>query len=120
MTTARDIVTAALDPVSRLRAAEQRLRDVAGAATPGPWVSSPDGVYWIAEGPIVDIASDVVEEDARYIAALAPPVALALADWLAHEIRDALWYEQEGYGPADDAVGTHSLAVADAVLGSES
>lgn len=78
----------------RLREAAKVLRARAGAATPGPWdthMHSPDmsGRHGIAvRGPrslgpgghVID--SRMTSDNAAYIAAMSPPVALAMADVL--------------------------------------
>lgn len=103
----------------RLRSAATRLREVAGAATPGPWEAIPDGPGdWPVEGggnylchsPDDGVRGGHDEGDATYIAMMHPPVALALADWLddtANEVESHATYSPD------------ALRVADAVLGGE-
>jgi hypothetical protein len=88
-------VSAAAD----LRGAAARVRALAEAATGGPWfgVTGPGGYpneLRTGEGPdaglpvlfdphhLVGTAHYMRGTDAHYIAAMSPPVALALADWL--------------------------------------
>jgi hypothetical protein len=69
-----------------LRRAAAKLREHTKAALPGPWEaieSSPEEApgVWLARH--ADVGVDVDRDgDARYIALMHPPVALALADWL--------------------------------------
>ena len=64
----------------------KKLREVAEAATPGPWVNGVDTVYY--EGCVTLATSRVgtdpkfFRKDAAYIAALNPQTALALLDRL--------------------------------------
>lgn len=102
-------------PTETLRAAAARLRQVAGAATPGPWqyvIEAPCGT--VIEYAYVEAGDDLVADcgaaddaettaDARYIATMHPGVAVALARWLDAE---AVW-GAKGY----------ALNVARAVLG---
>ena len=111
-------MTDQMTPAERLRAAATRLREVAGAAPPGPWRYAEHGNP--VDGPTeVWVTSPVSEEPmlaggydsfSGYAAALAammgPPVTLALADWLDETAR---WVP----------VMEEPLAVADAVLGGE-
>lgn len=116
----------------RLREAAALLRERAEAATPGPWAAdvwpvrkrSPqtgrlltidpadgtqgtvdliptDGVYGVMEGA-----------DAVYIALMAPPVALALADWL-----DQAAIHVSGGSLRAHPMSTRAITVADAILG---
>lgn len=95
----------------RLREAATKLREAAEAATPGPWRSGKSGDIdagqfdtVIGRGPVECMAycyggsstieGDRLDEDRAYIALMAPPVALALADLL-EEV--AAWRE-EGLG----------------------
>lgn len=100
-----------MTPVERLRAAEQRLRDVAGAATPGPWTVDGRSIWGAKDGHrwIVADTQRATTEDRAYIATLAPPVALALADWLDDMVENAQYDSQPAYLNA-------ALNVADAVL----
>jgi hypothetical protein len=92
-----------------LRRAAERLREVAGKATPGPWRDSTvDGNRYgalVADQPHPDrpnpasggwgwdegyggclIGESLMRADRAYIATVHPGVALALADWLDLEI----------------------------------
>jgi len=62
-----------------LLAAASRLRELANAATPGPWIASAGQVDGAGT-----VFSDgyALPNDLTFIAAMSPPVALALADWL--------------------------------------
>ena len=105
-----------MTPAERLRAAATRLREVSGAATPGPWEACegdpnafgfrPSVIFMAERGH--DAAEIENSGDAAYIAMMHPPVALALADWLTKEATLS-----EGFTPRA------ALAVADAVLGGE-
>jgi hypothetical protein len=90
------------EPSAELRAAAQRLRTLAEAATPGPWAIWRDldhqGFYAVGdragvlnEGETAEqcntVAHIYVEEDATFIAAMHPGVALALAKVLEREAR---------------------------------
>lgn len=64
-----------------LRRAAVKLREHAEKASRAPWVAHDDGLVW------PDRLGDPVSgseqlDDAKYIAMLHPPVALALAHWL--------------------------------------
>lgn len=104
-----------MTPVDELCAAATLLRERANAATPGPWREE----YSAASGPcVIDAESynclDSVARmthyraslDARYVALMHPPVALALADWLEDEA-------VRGLGRPDNVA---AYAVARAVL----
>lgn len=78
-------------PADEIRTAAAHLRALATAATPGPWttdssipyghrVGSSDEADWVAWTG--EHGEDGSQADAAYIAAMGPPVALALADWL--------------------------------------
>jgi hypothetical protein len=91
-------VTTTPDPAAELRAAANRLRELAGAATPGRWRTSPGnkvsenvmargrlvidggGQSW-PDGKSV-VYGAALTADAEYIAGMHPGVALTLADWL--------------------------------------
>ena len=106
-------------PADELRAAAEKLRALADAATPGPWEQTGIGDYgWTVTTPGTHVAetddSDRGRADADWIAAMHPGVGLALADWL-----DLAATE---YDPAADVQETDrshdaALAVARAVLG---
>ena len=80
-----------MTPAERLRAAATRLREVAGDATPGPWVAGVRCVWGLHSDDEIVVDGDdgdggvLREADADYIAMMHPPVALALADWLDSE-----------------------------------
>lgn len=110
----------------RLRDAATKLREVAEAATPGPWEAvvgmydSECGQYEGAQIPTVteDVSDYYIGtvpplevDDARFIATMHPPVALALADWLDYEV---MRYELLDLPVPNIA---RSLAVADTILG---
>lgn len=76
-----------------LRTAVRQLREVADATTSGRWV-----IGWHRDGYPVAIDSnngyddvvhgdhvEITDADARYIAGMDPPVALAVANWLETE-----------------------------------
>ena len=108
-------MTDQMTPAERLRAAATRLREVAGAATPGPWFLDKGGDTGVYTAPrpspsSEDIAWSHSPDVEAYIVAMHPPVALALADWLddtANEVESHATYSP------------NALAVADAVLGGE-
>ena len=102
-----------MSAAERLREAATRLREVAGAATPGPWEVIGGGEY--LQGPGILVGGGVgstTAADADCIAMMHPPVALALADWL-DAVADDYSIAQYGYW------SVRALAVADAVLGGE-
>jgi hypothetical protein len=85
-----------LTPAAELRAAAERLRQAATAATPGPWhvtVCGPndDDAYVVSPSRPVVIAEEPAgaggQRDAAFIAAMHPGVALALAEWLEQTVR---------------------------------
>ena len=120
-----------MSPDERLRAAAARLREVAGAATPGPWerqekwaliYSGSDAVVHAFYAGVCECCGEGIEdnaqalasvEDTTYIAMMGPPVALALADWLDAEAQD----RSHDPGKHDGSPSGYALAVADAVLG---
>lgn len=69
------------EPAEQLRAAAQRLRELAGAATPGPWtyVPSSRGGWYVDPQTVASVGRKV---EAAYIAAMHPGVAQALAELL--------------------------------------
>jgi hypothetical protein len=132
-----------MTPADELRAAAEKVSSLAKAATPGPWTiikippyteplllsryeETPDDGEVAVAGHV-----DVEPEDATYIAAMGPPVALALASWLdetAHHYEcsiraaDDVFHDdpagREAFlttGPG--APSTHALAVARQILG---
>lgn len=103
-----------MTPAERLRAAATRLREVAGDATPGPWGVIGGGEY--LHGPDILVGGGVgsiTAANADYIAAMHPPVALALAEVLDHGA-DLQGMHNDIYGTGDDL---DALAVA--ILGGE-
>lgn len=99
----------------RLRAAASLLRERGEGAVGGPWILSGNEIY----GPQGLISHPLKSANARYIATMSPPVALALADWL-----DAEAYLIVGTESHPDLHTTlnfgrmaHLEAVADAILG---
>ena len=120
-----------MTPAERLRAAATRLREVAGAATPGPWFLDKGGDTGVYTAPrpspaSQDIAWSHSPDVEAYIALMHPPVALALADWL-DDLAAGWPWDDDGTCVWDDGTpmrleespDTHALAVADAVLGGE-
>jgi hypothetical protein len=88
--------TPELAPSDLLVVAADRIRDLAAAATPGPWqlrsLTDEDTTYshtswWVADADGGSVASmDHINEaaDAAWVAALSPAVALHLEAWLRH------------------------------------
>lgn len=81
-----------------LRRAAEVLRKSAEVATPGPWSADRGTKHnWVVDGDprsadhawVALMMFGECEQDARYIALMHPPVALALADWLDSAARDA-------------------------------
>ena len=111
-----------------LRMAAERLREVAGKATPGPWEHTgiyrhPDTRHYVSVAPWTPwtpetprVADDALVADAAYIALVGPTVGLALADWL-----DAEADEQERLGSVEQPnvtpAGMNAYRVARAILG---
>ena len=91
-----------------LRRAAERLREVAGEATPGPWWDDFGGVragilprsrHLVTNGfpnvvAITDRRGVGGEADAAYVATMHPGVALALADWLEREAALSIAFDQ--------------------------
>jgi hypothetical protein len=111
-------------PADELRTAATKLRELATAATPGPWAtdtsipyghrvgSSNAGADWVARtGEHGQTGS---ESDASYIAAMGPNVGTALADWLDSWTGIDLY--EAGPLPED---ARHALAVARAINGTQ-
>jgi hypothetical protein len=116
-------------PAETLRLAAGYIRKLAEAATPGPWQHMCMG----SDGCLVLRASGTVRErgrgrvakfwlkdwqaghaDAAYVAAMSPPVALAVADWL--DCHAAL-IDAENFPYCDEAIHKYPLQVARAYLG---
>ncbi|MGW2721387.1 hypothetical protein [Streptomyces sp. NPDC001492] len=102
-------------PAEELRTAADKLRTLAGDATPGPWRQSGIGDYgWSVDTPDVFIAetedSEKGRADADHIAAMHPAVGLALADWLDETARNA-----EPFG----TISHHAVNVARAINGGQ-
>lgn len=105
-----------------LREAATRLRELAEAATEGPWV--PDGPevgadgIWFAATVCGALSDDQDEANAAYIATVHPRVALAVADWLS-TVADGEEYAAKVGGVVTDDYPDHpaALTVAAAVLG---
>jgi hypothetical protein len=89
-----------------LRRAAARIREVAEAATPGPWATqdgarwmvygdrwSGDGGYVCATSTLPTTVNERALADASHIALWHPAVALVVADWLENE---AAWCEDLG------------------------
>lgn len=104
----------------RLRLAASKLRESAKAVPDWNW---DDGNLWIVDYDPSDPSGQTAmqrpvggadEPWASYIALMAPPVALALADWL--DIHAD--YEDTGENARDEFLA--ALAVADAILGDHS
>jgi hypothetical protein len=108
-----------------LQAAADKLRALATATTPGPWIADASIPYghrvgsvndadWITwTGEYGETGSD---SDAAYIAAMHPLVGLAVADWLEREAR------QERYTLAEfghRSASNEAKAAARVVLGEE-
>lgn len=81
-------------PSALLREAARIMRELAEAATPGPWIGHRIGLMGgrigvvVAQPPphgafvMVDRDNEARIEDAKHIASWHPAVALAVADWL--------------------------------------
>jgi hypothetical protein len=119
---------------ARLRLAASKLRESAEAATPGPWErfearGGRSGVlelHGVRSVPIEatgefdpEISQSIDASDATYIALMSPAVALALADWLDHEVEVMEHYALAGKKFAEGRL-LRSRAVADAILGATS
>jgi hypothetical protein len=113
-----------MNPADELRTAAERLRALAATATPGPWtadasipyghrVGSSDEADWIAwTGEHGETGS---ESDAAYIAAMGPPVAMTLADWLETAVMYAERWPPDAQTNSPFRLG--ALAVARAING---
>jgi hypothetical protein len=130
-------------PAAELRAAAARLRELAKAATPGPWRQHDThlGQYGYAatvlsgEGNDTDLRAWLpsmsqepwdetrnVWPDAAYIAAMGPTVGLALADWLDYvaELTDSVAKHRADAATPDAPWLAPALAVARAINGGPS
>lgn len=92
-------------PSDTLRAAAARIREVAQAATPGPWSHEHEGGH-IVHGPDGTIAEAEYGPDGAHVALWHPVVAEAVAVWLVSASRVE---RAPGQNPA--------LAVARLILG---
>lgn len=115
-----------MTPTETLRAAAVRLREVAGAATPGPWRDS--GVQGNRYSALVSdtmptgrptrggwddtegyggylVGESIVAPDRAYIALMHPLVGLALAEWLDVVARDWALAEDQADPLLPDADG---------------
>ncbi|HWU20930.1 MAG TPA: ead/Ea22-like family protein [Nocardioides sp.] len=117
-----------------LRTAADRLRTLAEAATPGPWCRagssietrhecSPSHDCWPVADTWSGLKADgtrqhpgVIRADAEFIAAMSPPVALALADLLDAVDRAARLAGSAADHPEARSLRAEALAVARAVL----
>lgn len=106
--------------IDTLRRAATRLREMAEAATPGPWTAMGD-LFWpnggVAEGD--PVCGTNHNPDATLIATMDPGVGLALADWLDSAV---WWLEHHDRARAWSSAVIehklkHQLAVARRVLG---
>lgn len=111
--------------VDLLKRAVAKLREAAGAATPGPWtfeagndgmdesigagdVDSPDVVMLYSHYGLDDVGIALGPKDGSYVALMDPTVAVALAEWL-----EAF---ENVAGSDDFADAPEALSVARAVL----
>lgn len=82
-------------PADQLRTAAEKLRHLAGIASPGPWRTTGAGDHgWTVSMPSSGLAIETEDSeqgavDADYIAAMHPGVGTALADWLDSAAVDA-------------------------------
>ncbi|MFH8744920.1 hypothetical protein ACH4GG_27385 [Streptomyces albidoflavus] len=112
-----------MTPADTLRAAVDRLRELADAAPEPPWTE--DGVGDIGFGVAMGGGRGVDTGDdgpdgravAQYIAAMHPGVATALAKWLEVEAAQPLT-AQHGPRCTADCTTTAALTVARRILGS--
>lgn len=121
-----------MTPAEELRAAAEKLRALATAASPGPWTAEPviygppcdgwgDPSVWEIHSKGYSVVSHQTHEgggidqagNAEWIAAMHPGVGAALADWLdvAAVNADVLTWPNQFI--------EHALAVAHAVLGTQ-
>lgn len=116
-----------MNPAQELRDAAAKLRALATAATPGPWIQTGIGDYgWtVSFAPGSGIEADDSDQglaDANYIAAMHPGVGAALAAWLEEE---AALHADDKAAQIGDGSGVmcenfpHALAVARQILGSQ-
>lgn len=82
--------------------AAERLRELADAATPGPWFTETGGVYNATRGYLVVPTGDSDQDraDAAFIAAANPAVVaqlLAWVEWVAAVKDDACRYDHHAY-----------------------
>lgn len=119
-----------MTPVERLRAAEMLLRDGAGRV---PEWNMDSGHLWVVDYDPSDPTGQTAmqrpvggadEPWASFIAMMAPPVALAMADWLGDI---ALFWENSSDAVDDDgdpidlagSIDSHAVKLADALLGGD-
>jgi hypothetical protein len=102
---------------ARIREAAKVLRDAAENATPGTWFVDGFGRdgYQVNGAGTVFADERALHNDAAYIALMAPPVALALADWLdSIAERDESGNDLHWPHPED---ARHALTLANTILG---
>lgn len=99
-----------------LRRAAAKLREHAEAASKGNWDESGTELYAASGGWVGETSGAEPEDEAnaRYVAMMHPPVALALADWLDDAAARTGIPEYPSYGLPEKA-----MAVARAVLREE-
>ncbi|MFG3311834.1 hypothetical protein ACGF0C_07720 [Streptomyces albidoflavus] len=121
-----------MTPAEELRAAAERLRELADAAHGSPWaaieIPRPGcdlPAWWVEsdhQDPDGSTSATVAdcpwgEADAQYIAAMQPALARALANWLETEAAQPLT-AQHGSRCTADCTTAAALAVARQILGS--
>ena len=123
-----------MTPSAELRAAAARIREVAGKATPGPWVSLGRGDRIVRDPEFTPVALDYVVDEpleanpanGDHIALFDPIVAELVAEWLENEAgRHAHLGEQEvsvwdrPYMTPEFVAAQPCIKLARAILGSQ-
>ncbi|MGS2641711.1 hypothetical protein [Streptosporangium sp. G12] len=114
-----------MTPVEELRAAAAKLRETAGNATPGPWMSMDDGDRLVApivenDGTVSPFGMDNVVcepmggENAAWMALVHPGLAEPLAELMEESARQADMNEHRAPRHRRDL--TQALAVAHVIL----
>lgn len=114
-----------MTPSDLLSAAADRVRDLAAAASPGPWQDNGYGmlvapeVDWRERG--YDVAAGCQDGNRGWIAALSPAVAPALEEWLRATAKAVFVWEEldRPFTAAEEAAVRFAAAVCPDLVGED-